>query len=94
MGRTCSPSPTLGMGDKEKGKSISKKHKAIPGGGSGKNSVYMAKGPDGSMKAMGEVGEDEGFSGTSIFDPVLCASGLARVGGDLFWAEVVQVESR
>jgi hypothetical protein len=45
-------------------------HKAIPGGGTGKNSAYMFRQPNGSLEA-GEQAQLEG-SGTSIFDPVLC----------------------
>lgn len=43
--------------------------KAIPGGGTGKNSAFMFRQPDGSY-ATGEDAQSRG-SGTSIFDPVL-----------------------
>lgn len=43
---------------------------AIPGGGTGKNSAFMFRQPDGSYQA-GEEAQQTG-SGTSIFDPVLC----------------------
>lgn len=42
---------------------------AIPGGGTGKNSAFMFRQPDGSY-AAGEEAQTEG-NGTSIFDPVL-----------------------
>lgn len=47
--------------------------KAIPGGGSGKNSAWLHTQPEGKMldNRNGNNGEAQG-SGTSIFDPVLC----------------------
>lgn len=44
--------------------------KAIPGGGTGKNSAFMFKQEDGSY-AAGDEAQQSG-TGTSIFDPVLC----------------------
>jgi hypothetical protein len=44
--------------------------RAIPGGGTGANSAYMFRQPDGTYEA-GEEAQAAG-SGTSIFDPVLC----------------------
>lgn len=47
-----------------------RKATAIPGGGTGRNSAFMFRQPDGSYEA-GEAAQEQG-SGTSIFDPVLC----------------------
>lgn len=44
--------------------------RAIPGGGTGANSVYQFRQPEGGY-AAGEAAQEQG-SGTSIFDPVLC----------------------
>lgn len=45
-------------------------NKAIPGGGTGANSAYMFRKPDGSLEASAEA--QASGTGTSIFDPVLC----------------------
>lgn len=45
----------------------------VPGGGSGKNSCWLHKQPEGGfLDNTGVVAGEENGSGTSIFDPVLC----------------------
>jgi hypothetical protein len=52
-----------------------KQGKAVPGGGTGKNSAYMFRTQNGNYEAFGDLieqGTDAQATGTSIFDPVLC----------------------
>ncbi len=46
------------------------KHRAIPGGGTGANSAWKFKQPDGKYSSHEDAQQDG--TGTSIFDPVLC----------------------
>lgn len=63
-------SDTILEPDKAK-REAKKQHKAIPGGGTGPNSVYKFK-TDKGYQTQNEIDEGAGQTGTSIFDPVLC----------------------
>jgi hypothetical protein len=61
------PNPEGGFGRADLGM---RQPRAIPGGGTGANSAYQFRQPDGGYEAGAEA-QEQG-SGTSIFDPVLC----------------------
>lgn len=63
MGCYRAPAGTVARGP------ASKRNQAIPGGGTGPNSAYLFKGEEGYGQGPDA---QEGGTGTSVFDPVLC----------------------
>ena len=64
---------TFAIGDKAKWNESKTDTRAIPGGGTGKNSAWLHKKADGTTDAVKRGSdEDTRATGTSIFDTVLC----------------------